>query len=114
MGNLSRHFDREEFECKCGCGSNTVDYRLVRLLESIREHFDVPVHVNSGHRCERHNARVGGTEFSQHLKGKAADIVVDGVPSELVAELAHDLGAPGIGCYNDFIHVDVRDGYARW
>jgi uncharacterized protein YcbK (DUF882 family) len=114
MGDLSTHFNRAELECKCGCGQNTVDSKLVDLLEKIRTHFDVPVHVTSGNRCIRYNGEVGGAEFSQHLKGKAADIVVDGIPTELVAELAHDLGTPGVGCYNDFVHIDVRDGYARW
>lgn len=114
MGNLSANFNREEFECKCGCGRDTVDYGLIILLEKIREHFDVPVWVTSGYRCATRNSLAGGGEHSQHLDGRAADIVVDGIPPYLVAELADNLGAGGVGNYRDFTHVDTRRGIARW
>lgn len=114
MGDLSEHFSRDEFICKCGCGQNTVDYALVILLEKIRAHFDVPVWITSGSRCRQHNTVVGGSEHSQHIYGRAADIVVDGIPPHLVAELADQLDAAGVGDYRDFTHVDTRNGFGRW
>ena len=115
MGNLSEHFDREEFICSCGeCGQDTVDVRLVILLEQIRVHFDRPVRINSGNRCKAHNKAVGGSINSQHLLSKAADITVDGTPPSLVAELAHNIGAGGVGKYETFTHLDSRTGIARW
>lgn len=121
MGDLNQYFSRSEFACKCGCGFDTVDSELLKLLTRIREHFDVPVHINSGARCWEHHvaiyAKLGKepTAHSQHLFGRAADIVVDGVPADLVRELAHNIGAQGVGGYDDFTHIDSRStGIARW
>lgn len=114
MGNLSDNFSRSEFICKCGCGMDTIDYALIVLLEKIRAHFDAPVWITSGNRCRDRNTLAGGSEHSQHMLSRAADIVVDGVPPHLVVECAHNLNAGGVGNYTDFTHVDTRDGIARW
>ena len=121
MGNLNEYFSREEFSCGCGCGFDTVDTELLKLLTRIREHFDAPVWINSGARCWQHHAAIyrelgqEPTPNSQHLFGRAADVVVDGIPTDLVRELAHQFGAAGVGAYNDFIHIDTRsNGIARW
>ena len=111
---ISRYFDRSEFACKCGCGQDTVDVVLLEALEAIREHFGEPVRVTSGNRCERHNTRVGGSEHSQHKKGRAADILVSGVSPAEVADYAESLGM-SVGRYDSFTHVDSRSGNpARW
>lgn len=114
MGDLSKYFDRHEFACSCGCGFDTVDHELIILLEAIREQFDRPITINSGCRCPDHNAAVGGSENSQHLYGRAADIVVKDTPAVIVAEAAKMLDAPGLGEYENFTHVDSRVGFARW
>ena len=51
-----------------------------------------------------------------HLTGKAADIKVSGIsPSEVHKYLTGKYqGEYGIGKYNSFTHIDVRDGCARW
>lgn len=122
MGDLSEHFSRSEFRCKCGrCTCDSVDVELVRLLENIRAHFDRPIEITSGHRCLVHNSDVGGAMptdnrgGSLHLYGRAADIKVAGVSPALVYELADQLGAGGAGLYSSFVHVDTRtNGPARW
>ncbi len=52
---------------------------LVRLTENIldplREAYGKPIRVNSGYRSRSLNKAVGGASNSQHLEGKAADIV---------------------------------------
>lgn len=109
------NFTRHEFRCKCGeCGLDTVDYELMELLEDIRLFFNAPVHVTSGVRCPKYNEKVGGSSLSQHMYGRAADIVVDGVEPEKVADLAVRLGAGGVGRYSHFTHVDTRSSIARW
>jgi len=91
-----------------------VDYGLVIALEAIRAHFDRPVRITSGCRCVRHNQSVGGSHRSQHKKGRAADFTVDGVPPDVVAELAEQMGLGGIGRYETFTHIDTRHGRAWW
>lgn len=44
------------------------------VLDPAREHFGIPITVNSGYRCPRLNAAVGGSPTSQHISGEAADI----------------------------------------
>lgn len=110
MGNLSKHFSRAEFTCKCGCGSDTVDYGLICVLEKVRRHFNRPVRITSGHRCATYNKSVGGGKVSQHLFGRAADITVDDIdPGEvatfLETKFPRDLG---IGRYSTFTHIDTR------
>lgn len=114
MGDLSENFSRAEFECLCGCGQNTVDAELITLLEKIRQHFDAPVWIASGNRCRERNIVAGGSEYSQHLVSRAADIIVDGIPPSLVAELAHQISAGGVGNYLHHTHIDTRSGLARW
>ena len=114
---ISKNFHRSEFKCKCGkCDCDTVDAELLEILEKIRTHFDSPVHITSGHRCHAYNASaaVMGSPNSLHLQGRAADIVVQGVPAEVVQELCEDLAVPGLGKYAVFTHIDTRTGKARW
>lgn len=114
-----QYFKRREFACKCGkCGGFPVepDEELVEVLVKIRTYFGKPVHVNSGIRCATHNANVGGATQSQHLKGTAADITVEGVEPSRVATYAETLlpKTGGIGRYSTFTHVDVRKNRSRW
>lgn len=108
------YFTREEFACRCQCGLNTIDYETVMICHAIREHFDKPVTITSGVRCEAYNKAVGGAPSSQHLLGRAADIVVQDIDPMLVAELCDQLGVRGVGRYQTFTHVDSRSAYARW
>ncbi len=117
MDNLSENFQRSEFKCKCNnCNFNTVDVELIRLLETVRARFGKPVTITSAARCASHNKAVGGSDTSQHLLGKAADIVVKDTPPSEVFEFvtAHMPNKGGFGAYNDFTHVDVRDEKSRW
>ena len=116
MGDVSKNFSRGEFACKCGCGFAAVDVELLQILEDVRERFDSSVKINSGCRCAEHNKRVGGDRDSEHMRGIAADIVVDGVPAGTVhAYLTKKFpGKYGIGKYQNWTHIDVRLRAARW
>ncbi len=46
------------------------------VLEPIRQHFNKPVYITSGYRSRKLNKTIGGSKYSQHLKGEAADFVV--------------------------------------
>ena len=111
---ISKYFKRAEFACQCGCGFDSIDMQTLEILENIREHFESPVLISSACRCQAHNAEVGGAEKSQHVRARAADIVVQGVFPSDVASYAEDLGV-SVGRYKTFTHIDTRTGLsARW
>lgn len=113
---LSKNFTREEFACKC-CGFSLVDPMLIRGLQVLRDALRKPVVILSGCRCERHNERVGGAKFSQHLIGRAADIRVEGMSARELYAKAKDipmLRGFGVDDERGFLHVDSRDVGARW
>ena len=74
MAKDTKNFKVSEFTCHCGCGYNVIDQRVINMAQAIRDTLGVPVHVNSGCRCKKHNKAVGGTDGSFHKKGKAADL----------------------------------------
>ena len=116
------YFKREEFRCPCGkCGGFPVEPQesMVCTVDEIRRRLGVPVSVvdggGSGVRCAAHNAEVGGVANSQHLCGLAADLHSAASPAEMKAVAEEVLGhTGGIGLYGWGIHVDTRQGYARW
>jgi uncharacterized protein YcbK (DUF882 family) len=116
---LSPHFRESEFWCPC-CGRFIYNDRLIMALEELRRQCgNQPIAILSGTRCPEWNEAVGGVPGSQHLAGTAADIVVRGLhpvevaaKAEFVTQFAHG----GVGTYpsRGFVHVDVRNGVARW
>ena len=122
MGDLSPHFSRSEFACRCNCGFASVDAALITGLEQLRAMLGVPIRILSGCRCPKHNAAVGGAKNSQHMLGKAADICVDATPDLRVSAeelFRYAQGVPqfgGFGVDNErhFLHVDTRAVTARW
>lgn len=113
---LSKDFRVREFRCKNGADPIFVDTALVELLQKIRDHFGAPITINSAYRTPEYNKKIGGSAYSQHQYGKAADIVVKGVKPADVAAYAEQLmpSYGGVGRYATFTHVDVRDEKSRW
>ena len=113
---LSTNFKSTEFDCHgSGCCSSTlVDENLVKYLQKIRSHFGKSVHINSGYRCKKHNAAVGGASASNHMDGEAADIRIDDVTPLEVAQYAEHIGMLGIGVYSWGVHVDTRTSKYFW
>ena len=112
--NVSEHFKISEFKCNDGSQEIMLEYELVKLLQKLRWVVGKPIKINSGYRTKTYNHKVGGSPRSQHLLGRAADIVVEGYTPSQIAELADQLGFDGIGIYDTFCHVDVRGYKARW
>lgn len=74
-----QYFKKDEFTCKCGCGLNNMNLKVVKIADEVRKHFGKPAIVTSGTRCKKHNTEVGGVPNSRHLQGKAIDMYVQGV-----------------------------------
>ena len=124
---LTNNFSKSEFECTCGCEMPLDVLENVKLLaiqlQKIREYVGKPIRINSAYRSEAHNEAIGGVKTSQHILGKAADITIDTfTPDEVVSiienmltnEMLGGFYIGGLGSYNTFTHIDIRDKKARW
>ena len=58
----------------------------LKTLEPVRELVGKPIIVTSGYRSPALNKLVGGSKTSQHLKGEAADIKVEGLTTQQLFE----------------------------
>ena len=128
---MTKNFSLKEFdckgnckECKDGCDMPSDVYmniiKLVKQLQFLRDYTGRAIPINSGYRSPEHNAKVGGSQTSQHLLGKAADITIEGLkPTEVyrIIENLIDMGEMlqgGLGLYDTFVHYDIRKTKARW
>jgi uncharacterized protein YcbK (DUF882 family) len=117
MGDATRNFSFSEFKCS-HCGSTKgVDIKLIEALQKLRDITGKTITVTSGWRCPNHSLSKA-SPTSQHVKGIAADIRIKGLTVKQMYEAAlmvPEFEDGGIGLYTEnFIHVDVRDGKARW
>ena len=117
-----KNFSPEEFACKCGCGKMPHPDRMRHLawvLQYLRPNVG-PITINSAFRCPEHNSAVGGAKRSQHLECTAADIVCSNRSPDDLADMIESLmdcgviPSGGVGRYNTFTHVDIRNTPARW
>ena len=124
---LTNNFSKSEFDCKSGEDMPLDVLENVKLLaiqlQKIREYVGKPIRINSAYRSEAHNEAIGGVKTSQHILGKAADITIDTfTPDEVVSiienmltnEMLGGFYIGGLGSYNTFTHIDIRDKKARW
>lgn len=124
---LTNNFTKSEFDCKSGEEMPLEVLENVKLLaiqlQKIREYVGKPIRINSAYRSEAHNEAIGGVKTSQHIIGKAADITIDTfTPDEVVSiienmltnEMLGGFYIGGLGSYNTFTHIDIRDKKARW
>ena len=105
-------FKEKEFACKC-CGQlpplarENVKALVCEVLDTVREKLGMPIVVNSGYRCEKHNKDVGGVRNSQHLRGEAADIHCS--DNERLKQLIIENGKfDQLITYPSFLHVSYK------
>ncbi len=118
-----RYFTRGEFRCQCGgkyCDGFPAEpaEETVRMADEIRRRAGVPLTVNSGLRCEKHNAAVGGVANSLHRTGQAVDLGGNISPAklhEIAAQVQAEKipGKGGLGLYSWGVHID-NGKYSRW
>ena len=108
---LSEHFKVYEFRCKDNTNPIFVSLNLVDVLERIREHFKKPVYINSAYRNPAYNAMIGGAKNSMHMYGMAADIHINGVTPNQIADFAETV-SEYIGTEYDLLYV-YEDGTYR-
>ena len=89
---------------------------LLQNLQIIRDHFQKPIIIISGYRSPTRNEAVGGAKKSQHMEAKAADIKINGIPTQELYSRIDKLMSQGkikvggLGFYPDqgFVHYDIR------
>jgi len=122
---ITEHFSLEEFKQPAMHNMSGLPYpeqwikdRLTPLcqqLEIIREKLGgKPIRIVSGYRSPEYNTAINGAKQSQHIQGRAADIVVEGVDAYTVYSSimqmvrAKVINIGGLGYYKKFTHVDIR------
>ena len=110
-----RYFKMSEFECRDGCpmpasARENIEALVEAVLDPARERFGQPIVVNSGYRCPRHNAAVGGVPNSQHMRGEAADVSAGSAQaSREVGKIIEQLGKfDQLIYYPTFVHVSWK------
>ena len=61
-----------------------------KVFEPIREHFKTPIFISSGYRSKELNDFIKGSATSQHCKGQAIDIDMDGGNGEVTNRMIFD------------------------
>ena len=60
------------------------------VFEKIRNNFRVPIHISSGYRSVELNKAIKGSSTSQHCRGEAIDIDMDGSPNGVTNKMVFD------------------------
>ena len=124
---MTKNFNKSEFECSDGSEMNIAIYhnmvKVANQLQILRNYIGKPITINSGYRSESYNSTLkNSSKKSQHVMGRAADIVVKGMTPLAVhtaIELLIDKGdmlQGGLGLYEKkgFVHYDIRGIKSRW
>ena len=108
---ITKHFSREELQCKCGCKQMNMDPAFLKVLEIVREAYGISFRPTSAYRCHFYNDKISGHD-SAHPKGCGGDIPI---PTNwhrdklLKVLFRHDIRPliRGIGIALGFIHIDT-------
>jgi len=93
---------------------------LSNQLQVIRDEINKPIIINIAYRPLWWEKRRGRSGNSQHILGKAADIVVRDLTTielhNIITNLIKEekIINGGLGLYNSFIHYDIRPYPVRW
>jgi uncharacterized protein YcbK (DUF882 family) len=121
---MTKNFSKKEFDCNSGIDMPINIYhnmvKVANQLQTLRNYIGKPIKINSAWRNQEYNKSIGGVKDSQHIMGRAADIVIKGMTSlevyntiETLIEKGNMLQG-GLGLYNGFVHYDIRGEKARW
>ena len=139
MGDLTRNLSRHEFECRCGCGFDTIDFKTVSILQEYADYLSkkhntkVKIDVRGGNRCVEHNEFVQKkynknyipySSKSTHMNAGAADIkyfiYIRGEWKQISPVEVNEYfdkkypNSLGLGIYDNRNHIDRRSTKARW
>ncbi len=84
-----------------------------KVFEPIRAHFGVPIHISSGYRSAALNKLIKGSSSSQHCKGEAIDIDMDGSDSEVTNKMVFEFIVDNLD-WDQIIHEFGTDSNPDW
>ena len=91
-----------------------------KVFEPIRNNFRCPIHISSGYRSAELNKCIGGSSTSQHCKGQAVDIDMDGTTNGVTNKMVFDYIKDNLEfdqLINEFdyswVHVSYTNGNNR-
>lgn len=120
---LSKHFELAEFvvsetAARQGIDNQPSDQVIANLsglcekiLEPLRVHLARPVIITSGYRSVELNQAIGGSNTSQHMTGKAADIIVPEITPFDLCTLIESMNLPYGQLINEFgrwTHISLK------
>ena len=102
------------FRCRLTGEIHDMDAELIETLDIISDRFGgKEVEIISGYRSPERNALMRKksrrvAKDSLHMRGRAADIVIKGVPAAAIRDFAYSLMRGGVGYYGSrsFVHID--------
>lgn len=102
-----KYFPASEFVCNGVNCYDKMNKPFLKKLSVARGVAGTPFNITSSWRSQEHNAKVGGSKNSSHLKGCAVDISVNtSVDRFKILDALLDVGFNRIGIASNFIHVD--------
>jgi len=120
MTGPSKNLSWAELACKDGTPypeqwRTTRARDLAAAFEAVRDAVGLPLVVLSGYRTSAHNRAIGGARASQHVEGRALDLLPPRgwTVTQLAAVVAGVPAVRGIGVYPTFVHLDVRPSERR-
>jgi hypothetical protein len=96
--------------------ANNILELIVLCLQPIRDKLKKPIIITSGYRSPELNKIIGGVNSSQHCKGQAADIKVNGMRADELANFIHNSGVEYdqlIVEYDSWVHISFCKGKNR-
>lgn len=109
--NKSRFFKPAEFQaCTPSCSIHDVSQLLLDALDRMREIYGRPIYLTSVFRSVFYEKSKKRSGCSLHTYGLAADIrCVNGTERYQLINAALAAGFSGIGIYETFLHLDIRE-----
>ena len=101
----TKHFQRSEFVCHCGCDQCEMQEPFMAQLEKARDIAGIPFEINSGYRCQEYDKKFGAN--GNHSTGWAADIAVDVTTRMKIVKALILAGFERIGVATTFVHCDA-------
>lgn len=111
---ISKNFMYKEFACKDGSDMFLLDTDMIPVIQKFRDFVEVAVPIDSAYRTKYWNKKVGGTDKSYHLEGKAFDIPFRNTYQNIdhsiykMGDFFNTLKVKGIIRYSWGYHIDLR------